>query len=71
MSACWYLPQSAMRSMISWRITGTGGWDERPPVAFQLRQNVTDLSDDEDRKGEVADVLGYVISSFCRVHDAR
>jgi hypothetical protein len=33
--------------MILWRVIGIGGWGERPPVVFQLRQSVTDLLDHE------------------------
>jgi len=42
--------------MISWRVTGTGGWAERPPVASRLGQNVTDLSEHVYMLAETTDV---------------
>ena len=49
--------------MISWRVTGINGWAERPPAACRLRQNVTDLSDDEWRQAEAVDVSCHVVSA--------
>ena len=46
MWACWCLLLSAMWAMISWRVTATGGWAGRLLAGFQLKKNVTDLSDD-------------------------
>jgi len=37
-------------------VTGIGGWAERPPVAFQLKQNVSDLSDADQRYAEGVEV---------------
>jgi hypothetical protein len=44
---CWCPLPSAMWPMILWRVTGIGGWAERPPVASRLKQNVSDLFDQE------------------------
>ena len=42
--------------MILWRGTGIGGWAKRLPVVFPLRQNVSDLSDHEERYAEGVEV---------------
>jgi hypothetical protein len=59
-----------MRSMISWRITAIGGWAGRPPVGSRLKQNVSDLSDDEERQAGAAEVSCFIDISTA-VHKAR
>ena len=56
-----------MRSMILWPVTGTGGWVERQPVVCRLKQNVSDLSDHEER--QVRQWACDVVSS--RSYDAQ
>ncbi len=55
--------------MISWRVIGISGWDEQPPVAFQLRQRVDDLLDHEERQVEAAGMSCFVDISI-GVHKA-
>ena len=61
-SVCWCLPQSAMWSMISSRVTGISGWAERLLVGSRLRQSVSDLSEHGYRHARVADVSYHLCS---------